>query len=460
MNHPKSPKRRWSLLQFRIWHVLAIIALIAIPIGIYTESERRIARQEEAITIVENFGNSVITEPTGYAWLPERYRKRVIAISSSSEYAFGLEDTSEAFSVNPTETTQYERFANDNTLRIVVVDRPSAKEFFIAINQFHNLRELDFSGAKLRDVHVAMFNRKWPLRQLNLSGCKLTDKGFQILTCYDELGALDLSWSAFDDAQLRHLQSLPSLTKLDLQGTNVNDAHLAHIGRIKSLRKLNLETTEVRGHGLAALSELTNLHTLRLSSPAFPNDVNNPATIVRECNAAALPELPSLRDLAISGFSFEYPATLDEQSFKAIGKLPSLDSLDLLRVDFDDDSLRHLSKLSLQHVIVDENQITIRGLQNIANVDSIEHLTLGEPSTISPDELATFITQAANLKSLLVTGMPRSDALINAICDAPKLTSVALIDTDLSPEDVDRINANPYREAIDKTGRRAYDLGC
>lgn len=211
MNRPtqSSPRR---FFQFRLWHVLALITVVAIVIGVYAELERRVARQENAVTLIENFGAKVITEDKGFEWFPQRYRRTVTKVDSTAD-PFGPSVSTESFALDPTKkfkvrergvssaTTphQGDPFSPEYDPQAPAPDsfvtelKPSAKEFFGALGEVDSLTELNLGGAGIRDVHAELFDRNWPLTKLGLSGSALSAKGFEQLTCYTELRELDLS---------------------------------------------------------------------------------------------------------------------------------------------------------------------------------------------------------------------------------------------------------------------------
>lgn len=505
-NTNTSAKSSW--FRFRLWHVLALVTLVAIPIGVYAELERRFARQEAAIAVVNQFGGDVEIELVGPEWLPERYRERVVGVRCDDfTYSHGaLYFTREAFEVDPDIQTEYalphddpfapqpgtvdDPFApaaSDDPFDIPpgadpfapttedptpkkVLNRPSARAFFAALATFRGLRELRLSSAGVRDVHVAMFNPDWPLTTLDLSGSELTKVGFAKLTQYADLQTLNLRRAHVDIAMLNQLPAFKCLETLDLADTSVSDAGLAPIGRTTSLQWLDLTSTEVKGAGLASLAGLVNLESLTLSGPTIPPDESGDIVKIFDhlrssephlLSAGELPILPSLRSLRFpSTFHIRHGTVLSEDAFKAIGEQPELKELSLLQCQFEEDWLRHLSNLSLEEVQIQGSPISMKGLRNVANVESIKFISLDQGQGVSPDELAEFITQAEQLETLYLEGVLRSDALIDAVCDSPNLTRFELKGAALTPRDVSRINAHPDRHSITPRGTLDWTPQC
>lgn len=261
------------------------------------------------------------------------------------------------------------------------------------------------------------------------------------------------------------------LERLNLTHAPLTDADLVHVGKVKSLRYLKFSGLAIQGHGLASLAGLKNLETLTITGcidsqkrssgfDALMAMINGEPVLME---LKTLPKIPALRELSFGpvfrilggnrGFGGLFNnAILTPGAFEAIGKQSRLEKLDLRNCRFKGEYLHSLSELAIKEVYLSEAAISIDQLRSLANVSSIECLYYEQCQGIEPDELAEYINDAKHLRVLHVFGMPRSDALVDAVCNSPQLTSFELERSNLTPIDVARINGNPKRKPITLSG--------
>ncbi len=131
--------------------------------------------------------------------------------------------------------------------------------------------------------------------------------------------------------------------------------------------------------GHASLQELNICGATRDGSPIFPQ----------------VSKLPNLETLSI----VEVPVADDELS--GLSEMACLKSLELSRTGISGSGLQHLANLPLRRLVIRDKQLSLEGLQAIANMKELEELELCIPSI----HLADLPTLASinKLKSVIVT---------------------------------------------------------
>jgi Leucine-rich repeat (LRR) protein len=234
---------------------------------------------------------------------------------------------------------------------------------------------------------------------------------------------------AVDAAILQTLPELPSLTSVVVAGTDVNDAALAPLGKIATLKNLDLRDCPISNAGLAHLVNLKDLAALRLSGKngktvvddagmvhaskitslralmldflwvsevglvgddALPVIARFPAikrlriakTTVTAAGLTSLEKLPNLVDLDLSEC-----VSIDDAALEPVGKVTSLERLNLWRVPVGDDGVAHLAPLTnLRWLNLDNTQLTDAGLEALAGMKQLEYLHVGS-TAVSNDGL-------------------------------------------------------------------------
>src|SRR5438128_533993 len=169
---------------------------------------------------------------------------------------------------------------------------------------------------------------------------------------------------ALCDARTTGIESLPKprdqrgdreLRGLDLEGTEIGDLALRFVGRIPRLEELNLSHTSVSDAGLASF--LNALRRLKLSH-----------TNVR---GVALGRLTTLEELDLSG------APVNDESAKQLAQLVNLRKLRLSYTDLTDAAYAGLKSLPrLEHLDLAGNDVGDKGLAEISSIASLTELNL------------------------------------------------------------------------------------
>lgn len=154
-------------------------------------------------------------------------------------------------------------------------------------------------------------------------------KKVDLLTLPPQTTELSLYAADIDDHDLRRIQHLP-LQELSLQCTGVGDCGLSHVSTMHDLVSLNLTGAKITDQGLRSLSSLNQLERLTLWG----------ARGLNEASFKCLQDFPRLRWLNLGGVK------LDELALFYIGKVHSLQALEVSVCDIPEQGLRHLSGLT------------------------------------------------------------------------------------------------------------------
>lgn len=250
--------------------------------------------------------------------------------------------------------------------------------------------EVRFAGPAVDPVVLAMLPELPALRSVVLAGTDANDAALVPLGRIATLTNLDLRDCPVSNAGLAHLASLRNLAALRLSGksgkTTVDDAGMEHVAKLTALRAVMLDFLWVSEVGLATLAPLAKLEDLTLAQSlvgdeALPVIARFPAlkrlrlakTTITAEGLADLEKLDQLADLDVSEC-----VSIDDAALGPIGKLTSLERLNLWRVPVGDAGIAHLAPLvKLRWLNLDNTQLTDTGLTALADMQALAFLHVG-----------------------------------------------------------------------------------
>lgn len=174
------------------------------------------------------------------------------------------------------------------------------------------------------------------LKNLDVNNTPLSEKGFEAISKIKSLKNLALGDLDISESQMELITKIPGLEKLDLANSRPSEAAIAQIGMFPKLETLilsNVQTTKPAD--LAKLAGTTGLKELNLGYIKFGS-----------------------QDLA------------------PIQSLKGLNKISFVGADIDDRALQHIVNLPLITVALDRTNVTPGGLQLLANVQSLKHLSV------------------------------------------------------------------------------------
>jgi Leucine Rich repeat len=215
-------------------------------------------------------------------------------------------------------------------------------------SSLQNVRSLFFNTCQVDASAMARFKSMPALRGLWLieegksaNPARYPEESFAEIGSLDNLELLHLTNLQITDAAARHLSGLKRLKILRLSHCKISDSALQELRRTLPSCQL---TRNLDGSGLSETSEFRDVRGLVLRTS--PED---------EAALARLTAMPDLRDLSIytNKSNPAKPAHVNEEGFAEIGRVESLEYLDLRGLQISDAAaqslhdLKRLKKLTL-----------------------------------------------------------------------------------------------------------------
>jgi adenosylmethionine-8-amino-7-oxononanoate aminotransferase len=195
-------KRRWY--QFKLWHLLALVTLVAVALALVVRPAMLRKRRQTARAALEKLG--VILETEGETVVSARFQR---------EAGHGSYVTEDGYYGH---IPMFEPIAiSDSTLA--------------ALRWLPNIREIDLGETAVTDEGLEHLAGLYALRTLYLHGTHITSGG------------------------LVHFEGLTGLETLTLDRTRVADDGLEHLEALRNLKKLYLTDTAVTDEGIRNLKE-------------------------------------------------------------------------------------------------------------------------------------------------------------------------------------------------------------
>ena len=227
------------------------------------------------------------------------------------------------------------------------------------------------------------------LKTIRIDAGLMTPKELGVLSKMKSLKEIYLNCSKSHSGDntsqvLKELAKLLELKSLTI-GRGLTDEGLVNIATMQSLQELRIMEAEITGEGIAALAEMPSLRKLSFSEAQLPSvqqwealgklsalenlDLFFMRSSITDRHIAHLSGLHRLKNLAVSS-GYE----LDEDGYGIL--------------DITDKGLTHISKLkTLERLYISgANEITEQGLQQLAGLPALQHITL-ENCGVSEDGL-------------------------------------------------------------------------
>jgi Leucine-rich repeat (LRR) protein len=174
---------------------------------------------------------------------------------------------------------------------------------FRTLGSFATIKNLSISGKTITDETIALLTGLKELEMLSTDGIQLTDAGYKHFAAFQKLKSLAFFHPAFRSKDftgsgLAELKALPKLERLTFAGSTAGDVAMEAIGQLTQIKEFRTWHTAQTQAGNAALLKLTSLTALRLGQ--------------------RLPE-----------WGKDTPVSFDETTMAVVGKLKTLESLEL-----------------------------------------------------------------------------------------------------------------------------------
>lgn len=224
-----------------------------------------------------------------------------------------------------------------------------------------DLRNVQLSGTAVTSAGLIHLKHLTNLERLNVCLTAVSDDGFEHLAAMTKMRRMTICASKITGSGFKHLAGMKQLESINLHSAPASDEGLAAIGKLTSLKRLEIVHTHVTDAGLKHLAGLVNLRQLHVHGP--------------ETTATALPFISQLQELYELDV-YDRPAS--NQTLEQIGKLPKLRMLMLPNGIFDDEGVKHLTKVTtLESVTLDSPKVTDASIEHLVALKNLRKLHLG-----------------------------------------------------------------------------------
>lgn len=241
-----------SLLQFRLWHLIACMTICCVVLTWVVQLRQRARRQAAALHAIQMDGGTYDSAADTPAWrqwlaggpvdqtLTVRFQRRQ---SGDSWGPYG---------------------PGGSAVKLHDWNTESLPRIGAALQELPGITNLDFHRTRLRNHTATVLPNSTRLTNLSLAETGVRSADLAVLARLPNLTQLSLRRTSTGDDGLRYVSRLHRLDWLDLSSSDVTDAGMVEISRLTNLKTLRLENTRLTDAGLAELSVLRNLEELNL----------------------------------------------------------------------------------------------------------------------------------------------------------------------------------------------------
>ncbi|QDU82902.1 Leucine Rich repeats (2 copies) [Polystyrenella longa] len=246
---------------------------------------------------------------------------------------------------------------------------------------------------------------------LQLYHVDVSDRGLNFLKEMRRLKSLGYYSPKLGNRGLKVIGQLEQLEELNLGKGTWNDIGLTHLSGLKSVRRLFFSTLDVKGPGLSFLKQLPALESLAIDISDQQLSYFNHSTSLREIQLdrsiisdrglSLLTGFPNLESVNLSGNQL-----VTDQGLEQLQQLKKLKRLNLMNAN----------------VSRKENRITLKGVQHLTEINTLEKLYL--PSQGIGEEVLELITALPHLKQFWGGVDQKTPLSDDAMKNLPKLTQL------------------------------------
>jgi hypothetical protein len=216
------PRRRW--LQFRLKTIFVVVAIVAVPCGLFKWKWDRKQAERRAVAEIKKVGGSV-----AYDW-------QVIVIEGNRASAETLRRLKQGQRPEPPGPAFLRKLLGDDFLAHVV--------------------QVQFPYVEIDDSDLVWLDSLPDVERLDVRNKKsITDTGLEHLQHLSRLRYLVLNNTKATGVALRHVKRARGLRVLGLQSLPITDADLRQLEAFPDLEELVLYGTEVTNEGVEELQK-------------------------------------------------------------------------------------------------------------------------------------------------------------------------------------------------------------
>ncbi|CAI5482859.1 unnamed protein product [Closterium sp. Yama58-4] len=254
----------------------------------------------------------------------------------------------------------------------------------ILAHQNTSFMKVDRTDEALTDCGLLHLPYLTSLKRLELSYC-VPNAALGHLYTMTWLEELKLESDNFDDSVILGISNLAALRRLELVSTRASDDGLAHLSRLGSLKALVLSRgNNISSAGMVHVGKLTWLEELKLESHNFTDSlvpkISNLTALRRlelistNVSADGTPDLTCLCSLKVLVLA---PGNnISSAAVAHVGKLTTLEALDIGSSHVMDEVLADLAPLSKLTWLALPEHVTIQGMKHLASFKSLKTIWL------------------------------------------------------------------------------------
>ena len=275
------------------------------------------------------------------------------------------------------------------------------------------------------------------LEILVLNSVRMTDKGLVVLCDVPLLRHLIIRGNFTSDAAL-YLKDVPSLKSLRIDMPRFDDRGMENISHLTQLENLSTHWVEdTTDRGIAYLKNMPSLKCLDIGHAKLTDramlDLNKIPTLehlhlpnvgLTDEGLKHIGQLQNLRHLWVGCSSI---SPLTDESLRYVGQLKNLEVLSIGGAGLSDEAMKHIAKLTnLKRLSISRaNQLTNKGLAELAELESLTNFSLGSDTRMSISGLKS-LNLLKNLKVLSLRDIYQDNSVLD-ISGLTKLERLTLI---------------------------------
>lgn len=484
------PRRTFlrRMLRVRLWHLLLLMTLLAIPLGTVIQTAKR---ESDAYKFLKAHRAAGVGDASEFAkWFPPSVREMYngMLFADVTEVAFDWR------AINPKDKNRFiesvKALPNLESLRLehayintefasCLKNKPKLKELqlrwaniepevFLQVSRLAEVEIFDCWGALFHGKGWFTPSRFPKLKIVRANGSLLTDKAVQEL-CELDLEELDLSNCILTDAAFEKFSQLKSLSKLRLGGAKLSGESIRRVSQLPNLKRLELTNCDIDDAGLFVLaSGSSKLSWLDLTSCKKLTD---------QCVDSLL-RLENLSTLSVRGTNLSQAALIrlaEHPKLESIGCDTSQESLRYIEVrkpkkqDYSKEFRDFLFEQGPvpEHVMISEflglepkhvemlqpGPIAWLAIEGNVAEDTLQTLCENNPPKALEIEDASLsvssLPNAPKLESLRLTNLKIEGDLFKKLNDYPKLTELRLAVCEISDLDFSSWKIPTTLESLD-----------
>jgi hypothetical protein len=292
-----------------------------------------------------------------------------------------------------------------------------------------NVISVDCSPLELNDDLASKLTAIETLKKLTIRASSMTDTGWQALAQLSQMEQLDVRETPLNSGQLtaavRGMNKLKALRMSGKSGsTEVDDAGLECLLNCPELRVLAADHLWISQDGLQHLKNCQQLSELYLAGTLVDDQamelvaqLPNLKKLRLAKTSVGTPGLQTLGRLELDDLDISECSQVFDDSLIAVGKMKTLQRLNLWRDVVSDAGVAHLSGLvNMNWLNLDNTHMGNPGLEHLRGMTKLTFLHLG--STYVTNDGMPLLTPLTSLKDLKVTRTSVTEEGLKPLLDA------------------------------------------